>query len=122
MLEKTALAFDEVDRKRREFFSLGLEGNSQVMKYFKPEKTVWPEEYETLYDEAIPILDHLKASGYRLGMIANQGSGLKERLEKWNLSKYFSVIASSSDLGYSKPDTRLFEKALKLSGFCDDRG
>lgn len=77
MLEKTDLAFDEVDRKRREFFSLGLDGNSQVMKYFKLEKTAWPEEYETLYDEAIPILDHLKASGYRLGIIANQGPGLK---------------------------------------------
>ena len=61
------------------------------------------------------ILVHLVDKGYKLGIIANQNFGVSERLESWELSQYFDVIASSAEIGYAKPDKEIFEKAFELA-------
>ena len=54
--------------------------------------------------------------GYKLGIIANQKLGTAERLENWGLLQYFDVIAASAEVGYAKPDKRIFEKVLEMAG------
>ena len=51
----------------------------------------------------------------KLGIIANQKLGTKERLDSWGLRQYFDVIAASAEIGYAKPDKEIFEKAFELA-------
>ena len=50
-----------------------------------------------------------------LGVIANQAKGLKARLGDWGVLPYFSVVASSWEAGFAKPDPALFRYALSLA-------
>ena len=89
-------------------------------------------ELETLYPEAPAVLAALSEK-YRLGVIANQAKGLKERLSigfmgngtnatliinsrEWGVLSYFSAVASSWEAGFLKPDPALFRYALSLAG------
>lgn len=74
-------------------------------------------EYETLYPDAVPVLEALSRR-YALGVIANQAAGLRDRLRAWGIEKYFSVVASSFEAGVMKPDPGLFRLALAEAG-CD---
>jgi len=50
---------------------------------------------------------------YKLGIIANQSSRVKEYLEdKWKLSPYFDLIVISENVGYRKPNINIFLHAL----------
>jgi FMN phosphatase YigB (HAD superfamily) len=61
------------------------------------------------------VLAYLHGKGYKLGVIANQSPGTEERLHSWGLLKYFSTVAASAELGISKPDKKIFLKALEIS-------
>jgi len=46
-------------------------------------------------------------------LIANQPRGARENLRKLGILNHFKIIALSDDVGYSKPDPRIFLYALK---------
>lgn len=115
MINGTNISFEEFDEKRIELAKKGFDGNSAAIKYFNLNKTTWHSEDETLYCDTLETLDFLNNHGYKLGIIANQNSGLEQRLNAWGLLKYFKVIVSSSEVGVSKPNKLIFEKALELS-------
>ncbi|MEG0309214.1 MAG: HAD family hydrolase [Clostridium sp.] len=71
---------------------------------------------EKLYDNADLILQTL-ANKYKLGIIANQTDGLTDRLHELGIFKNFSFIISSWDYQIMKPDIKLFEIAVKKSGY-----
>ncbi|MDR3632655.1 MAG: HAD family hydrolase [Isosphaeraceae bacterium] len=79
-------------------------------------------EVRARFDELSPViagaaelLDHL-APRYRLGLIANQGPECRARLRSLGWLERFEVLAFSEELGWSKPDPRLFLHALKAAG------
>ncbi len=51
-----------------------------------------------------------------MGIVANQGRGLEERLERIGIRHCFQTINGSDDVHLWKPDTRLFERALSSLG------
>ncbi len=75
------------------------------------EKPKWSHENEVLYSGVSEVLDQL-AKKYSLGVIANQGEGLTERLKEYEIEHYFKVIISSADVGIKKPNLEIFEQAL----------
>lgn len=79
-------------------------------------KTVAPyrHELEKLYEDAPNVLKTL-SNKYELGVIANQTDGLSERLESFGILQYFTHVISSWDVQVMKPDTRIYEYALKTS-------
>lgn len=79
-------------------------------------KTVAPyrHEFEKLYDDAPGVLRKLSEK-YQLGIIANQSDGLRERLESFGIIQYFTHVVSSWDVKIAKPDTRIYEFALKTA-------
>lgn len=83
-----------------------------VKKYNLKEVAPYRSELEEPYEEAVKVLEYLSEK-YKLGIIANQGDGLSERLEKFGLKKYFSLIISSWDYRVAKPDVKIFEIALE---------
>ena len=99
MIEGTNLSFSEFDKARHDFAKMGHDGNSEAIRHFGLKKTPWHSEDEVPYPDACDTLTELKARGYRLGIIANQNSGLEKRLEAWGIRKFFHVIVSSAETG-----------------------
>lgn len=74
----------------------------------------WAYPADALADDVRPCLDALRVR-YRLGVIANQPSAVRDALDRDGLTPYFDVLGLSDDLGLHKPDPRLFEAALRLA-------
>lgn len=83
--------------------------------YYGVEIPRWYGELEKLYPDTKMILEAL-SKNYRLGVIANQSLGTKERLDNWNIGKYFDVVVASAEAGCSKPDLKIFNLALEQAG------
>jgi putative hydrolase of the HAD superfamily len=71
----------------------------------------WRYGREDLEPDALPALRDLHGR-YRLGVIANQPSAVREAMARDGLDRFFDVWAVSADVGYDKPDPRLFEHAV----------
>lgn len=112
----TNITFQQFDEMRIDLARQGLDGNSAAIKHFGLTKTPWHSEDEIPYSDAKSTLASLSQRGYKLGIIANQKLGTSERLESWKLRQYFDIIVASAEIGYAKPDPRIFEKALELAG------
>ena len=80
----------------------------------------YPAELARLYSGVPELLAALSAK-YRLGVIANLGPGIEEYLEGLGIRRYFSVLAGSGDVGFSKPDPTLFRWALEKAGCAPER-
>ena len=71
-------------------------------------------EHPRLFPFAVEVLTNLK-NRYKLGLITNAGPETKrehviEILEKAGLLDFFEHVLVSSELGYNKPDPRIFQK------------
>ena len=115
MISGTGITFKEFDDIRIALAKQGLDGNSAAIKYFGLTKTPWHSEDELPYSDIQSTLAALIDKGYKLGIIANQKLGTKERLDSLGLRQYFDVIAASAEIGYAKPDKEIFEKAFELA-------
>ena len=65
--------------------------------------------------EAIPTLEHLKQSGYHLGLISNASYArdVYNQLSSTGLISFFELILISAEVGLRKPHPAIFEKALE---------
>ncbi len=66
-----------------------------------------------LFDDTVPVLQDLKANGFRLGIISNWDHRLFSIVEQLGLSPYFEQVTASSAVGIAKPGKRIFEAALQ---------
>jgi FMN phosphatase YigB (HAD superfamily) len=67
------------------------------------------------FDDAEPTLKAL--SKYcEMGVIANQSKDVAELIDKSGLGKFFKVQAISSSVKLKKPDSKIFELALREAG------
>ena len=115
MIQGTAVTFEQFSEKRIQYAEEGFNGDQKAIEYFGLNKTPWHSKDEVLFDDCEETLRALCDRGYRLGIIANQKPGAKDRLDAWGLGRYFSVIASSAELGVSKPDKEIFWQALSMA-------
>lgn len=65
----------------------------------------------SLYKDAIPTLRTIRKSGLKLGLITNASPSVHIVIENLNLTEYFDSIVISSEVGYRKPDSRIYEIA-----------
>ena len=62
-------------------------------------------------------LDLLRSKGYRLGLLTNgDGETQRYKIERFDLAKYFETILVEGELGYGKPDMRIYRLALSALG------
>ncbi len=73
------------------------------------------EEMIDFFPGAKATLEHIKALGSKTALITN-GSKEKQyyKIRKFQLEKYFDVIMVEGELGYGKPDKRVFEDCLRM--------
>ena len=113
MIRGTPITCEQFSEKRVQYAKEGYNGDQKAIEYFGLNKTPWHSEDEVPFDDCAETLRALCDRGYQLGVIANQKPGAKARLDAWGLGRYFSVIASSAELGVSKPDPAIFRLALE---------
>ncbi len=111
----TDISFEEFQEKRKFFAQQNLRGDLEAFRFFGLSKTPWHKEEEIPYPDAKEVLRYLTEKGYKLGVIANQSAGTAERLEMWGLLRYIDVVAASAELGCSKPNVEIFNKALDMA-------
>lgn len=112
-IANTDITFEEISEKRLFFQKQNLKGDHEAIQFYGLPLTKWHREDEKPYPQAETVLRKLKAGGYQLGIIANQSAGTAERLEKWGLLQYISLVFASAEEGVAKPDAEIFLRALK---------
>ncbi|NXS90789.1 HDHD3 protein, partial [Jacana jacana] len=65
---------------------------------------------------ASETLSRCHQRGFRMGVISNFDNRLEKILSHCNLRHHFEFVLTSEEVGFAKPDKRIFQKALCLSG------
>jgi putative hydrolase of the HAD superfamily len=81
------------------------------------EMTERKEELVRPFDGALEVLQSLRQRGHRLGLLTNGSAAFQRRkLLRFALEPLFDLILIEGELGYGKPDRRVFEAALAHFG------
>jgi putative hydrolase of the HAD superfamily len=104
------------DRLARRFLGPGadVEALERVVARF------WSYPPGSLFPDVLPCLQAL-AGEYRLGILANQPSAVKDALVRDGVAGFFELWNVSEDVGLEKPDPRLYEGAVAAAGVPADR-
>lgn len=68
---------------------------------------------------AIELLEHLQAKKIPIGVISNFDPTLDVTLENVKLRDYFNFILTSYEVGVEKPNSGIFDEAVRASGLKD---
>ena len=102
------------------FYKENKQGDAETAKLLNVSKPSWCSELEHLYEDAEMCLKKL-STHYKIGIIANQAPGTKQRLETFGILKYIDLIVASAEEGIAKPDKRIFELALHKANCRSDQ-
>lgn len=83
-------------------------------------ETYWAYPPESLLPDVVECLEKLSGN-YRLGIIANQPSHVRDAMKRDGLDAFFEVWGVSDDVGIEKPDPRLFSHVLYVAGVAPPR-
>lgn len=72
--------------------------------------------FQSVFSDVRPTLDALRAAGKQLAIISNFSDNCEPLLGRLGLAPYFEFFVISGILGIEKPDPRIFEEAIRLSG------
>ncbi len=79
-----------------------------------------PEHY-ALFDDALPALRELRATGYRIGIVSNFEAWLEGLLTSLEVMPFLDALVVSGVEGVEKPDPKIFEIALERIGTAAER-
>lgn len=113
---------DSYKKKMAEYAHKSLDPIRATWQYFAPNepRPLWTNEGIKLYSEVREVLETL-SKHYRLGIVANQSSSVRELLQEWRIESYFQFIILSEEVGLSKPNTTIFTLALQKANIPADR-
>ena len=74
----------------------------------------------SMLPDVVPCLEAL-AGRYRLGVLANQKTWVRDAMRRDGIDRYFSVWIVSEEVGLEKPDVAIFRLALERAGAPADR-
>lgn len=112
--ELSNIPYERVFNTAMKFYKQNKKGDVEAAKAFDVQLTRWHTEDEILYADAPECLEILSKK-YKIGIIANQSFGTKERLKQHGILQYINLIIASAEEGVAKPDKRIFEIALERS-------
>lgn len=105
------VGFDDFYNKMVDISKHDQNAYHKTLEYYGLKSAPWNSDDEFVYPEAETCLRELHKR-YKIGIIANQVPGSRERLEKFGLLKYIDMVVASAEEGVSKPDLRIFRIAL----------
>ena len=113
--EAANTTYDNVYETSLKFYKHNKKGDLETAKLLGVKLPGWRHELETLYGDTVKCLETLSRK-YKIGVIANQSLGTKQRLESYGLLQYIDLVVASAEEGVAKPDKKIFEIALDRSG------
>ena len=117
--ELAGISKESASEKVLELYKQNKKGDLELAREYDVELPKWESEYEVPYGEAEDVLKKLH-DRYKIGIIANQNPGTRERLEAWGLLKYIDMVVASAEEGVTKPDRRIFDIALERAGVAPE--
>jgi len=75
-----------------------------------------PDNYK-LFDDVLPTLKALKERGIYIACVSNEDGWLGKFFDHFEISEYFHFVITSQEVGYEKPDSRIFMQALDMTDF-----
>jgi putative hydrolase of the HAD superfamily len=79
-----------------------------------------PGMTQRLWSRVLPgvpeALSKLLAAGFRLAVVSNSDGTVESGLRDRGLREFFGAVVDSTVVGYEKPDPRIFEHALEVTG------
>jgi HAD superfamily hydrolase (TIGR01549 family) len=73
-----------------------------------------PNNYK-LFDDVLPILKALKERGIYVACVSNEDGWLSKFFDHFDIAEYFDFVLTSQEVGYEKPSTKIFQKALGMA-------
>ena len=65
------------------------------------------------FDDAVATVEWLRTEGCRLALLTNGGSaGQRVKIDRFDLAPLFDAILIEGEVGFGKPDPRIYAKAL----------
>lgn len=65
----------------------------------------------------LDLVDEVRHQGQPVAVLSNDGSSLRDYIEEHNITKHFDQIFISGEIGYMKPDERIYQHAIEELGF-----
>lgn len=107
----TNIGFDVFYAKMVEISKHDQNSYHKALEYYGLKAAEWNSNDEFVYPEAEACLRGLHKR-YKIGIIANQVPGSRDRLEKLGLLKHIDMVVASAEEGAAKPDPRIFQIAI----------
>ena len=72
------------------------------------------DEGIALFPDSIATLEVLRSRGVRLALLTNgSAAGQRAKIERFDLARHFDCVCVEGELGWGKPDERVYVHALK---------
>ncbi|ULQ59500.1 HAD family hydrolase [Brucepastera parasyntrophica] len=109
----------DLKKARREITALALNhfgvSDEKLVNELADNFSAYKDTLLCVFPGSIETLSVLKNKGFRLGLVSNGTTGeQRAKLGRFNLAGFFEVILIEGEVGYGKPDVRIFEKALQM--------
>lgn len=72
-------------------------------------------------DDVIPTLQRLRDQGFKLAILSNRHEQFSELVDELGMLEYFAMTLAAGEVGWWKPDPRLFQHAVGLLEAESDR-
>jgi HAD superfamily hydrolase (TIGR01549 family) len=72
--------------------------------------------WERVPEFVAPALVELRRHGYKLVVVSNANGTVRQAFRRVGLFDLVDLIVDSAEVGFEKPDRRLFDEALRLAG------
>ncbi len=120
-LERHRIGRADLRQARYEVITLALKKlgivDDRYANTLATERARLHEEYIDLFPGAIETIKQLRSANYKLGMITNGAANVQNaKIDRFNLRDYFDFILVEGEIGYGKPDDRIYADALKITG------
>lgn len=75
------------------------------------------QEGVTLFPNTLEVLETLRDEGVKMALLTNGASATQRaKIDRFGLHSFFGPILIEGEVGYGKPDVRVFQDALRMLG------
>lgn len=91
-------------------------GASDAQIFYVHEIIIENKKTKKIDLELIEIIKDLKNKGYKIGLLSNNATGLRQKLIDQNIISLFDEVIISAEFGFQKPQPEIFEIILNKLG------
>jgi putative hydrolase of the HAD superfamily len=114
--DKVSKAQLRYGRLREAFQAIDFKSDDELIHLLSEEYITYLANHNALFENAIPVLEYLQPK-YKMHIITNGFEEVQHRkLKNANLLPFFDKIITSEKVGVKKPNPRIFEYALDITG------